>query len=103
MSFVMWLVALALTPPVATAGTPGCATHGEYDQLETFMRTFTVADLFDTNGTFLGENEQVFRRGYDTCWDPSKIVVVRYDQVSGYSVSWLVREDDDKKPFTHSH
>lgn len=74
------------------AGTPGCATHGEWDQLETFMRPMTVADLLDTNGEFLSENAEVFRRSYDVCWDSSRIGVVRYDQTSGFSVSWNVRD-----------
>lgn len=82
-----------VVPADLTLGnSPGCVTHAEYDRLETLMRPSTVADLFDTNGFFLGDNDDVFRRGYETCWDgPGDRVVVRYDQLSALSISWAVR------------
>lgn len=82
------------SPDAEVAPSPGCVTHGEYDQLETLMRPSTVANLFDTNGYPVGTPDpDVFGRGYQTCWAPAqREVVVKYNDQSGHSVAWLIRD-----------
>ena len=86
------VAATVLTAPAAAAD--GCVSHGEYDGLVWGLTVDQVQTRFDTNGWFMGitDNENFFKRGYDTCWDGSKKVVVWYDLDLGLSDHWDVRD-----------
>lgn len=87
------LVALTCTTAVpAVADTPGCVSHGEFDNMERFLSTGQVAGRFDTNGTYLGSGDDRFRRGYDACWTDDRRVVVWYSLNTGLSDDWATRE-----------
>lgn len=70
----------------------GCASMGEWDRLEPFLTRASVADLFGTSGWFLSDNGEIIRKGYDLCWTSTRFGVVRFDSVSGLSVSWRIRD-----------
>lgn len=86
------VAATALTGPAAAAD--GCATHGEYDSLEWGLSTTQVSNRLDTSGWFIGitDNENFFKRGYNTCWDGGRKIVVWYDLDLGLSDHWDVRD-----------
>lgn len=75
----------------ASADTPGCVSHAEYDSMDTYLSTGQVAGRFDTNGVYLGSGDDYWRRGYPTCWDNDLRVVVWYSLTSGLSDHWAVR------------
>lgn len=83
---------IVATTTTAAADTQGCVSHGEYDNLVRYLSTSQVAARFDTNGTYDGGNDDVFRRVYPPCWTNSREVVVRYSQTNGLTVSWDIRD-----------
>ena len=86
-------LACALTlPAAAAADTPGCVSHGEFDNMERFLSVGQVAGRFDTGGVYLGAGEERFRRGYDACWTDVRRVVVWYSLTTGLSDDWAMRE-----------
>lgn len=87
------LATVALTGiPTATADTPGCVSHAEYDNMIRGLSVGQVADRFDTNGWFIGSGEERFRRGYEPCWTDTRKVVVWYSLTTGLSVDWDIRD-----------
>jgi len=90
--------ALAATAPLimtspAQADTENCASMAEYDQLHSLMSPGSVSALFDIDGWYIGENDNVFKRGYKPCWNPDdKKIVVAYDIDTALSVWWDVRD-----------
>lgn len=82
--------------PAATGDTPGCVSHTEFDNMVQGLSPGSVANRFDTDGWYIGENDSVFKRGYEPCWDgigdANKKVVVAYDLDSALSKWWDVRD-----------
>ena len=86
---------LALTSiTAATAGdTPGCVDHDEFDNMVQGLGPGTVENRFDTDGWYIGDNDNVFKRGYRTCWAPGeRKVVIGFDLDSALSKWWDVRD-----------
>lgn len=81
---------LTMAAPVA-ADTPGCASHGEIDNLYRGLSTSQVAGRLDTNGWYIGSGDEFFRRGYAVCWDNDLKLVVWYSLTTGLSTDWDVR------------
>lgn len=79
-------------PAAAVADTPGCVSHGEYDNMERFLSTGQVAGRFDTNGYYDGSGPERFRRAYPACWNDGREVVVWYSLNTGLSDDWAVRD-----------
>lgn len=92
------LLALVLAVPFLTWASPahadGCASHGEYDNLEWGLTTTQVANRFDTSGWTMGltDDGDFFKRGYDTCWAADRKIVVWYSVSLGVSDHWDVRD-----------
>ena len=91
MTAVLTCAALLPATP-ATADTPGCVSHVEYDNTEKYLSTQQIAGRYDTNGWYIGSGPERFRRGYDACWAPDRIVVVWYSLTTGLSDDWDVRD-----------
>lgn len=70
----------------------GCVTHGEFDALDWGLSTDQVANRFDTNGWLIAAGDEFFRRGYSTCWDTGRKVVVWFDLNLGLSDHWDIRD-----------
>lgn len=87
---------VALIPTATSADTPGCVSRAEYDNMVIGIGPASVANRFDTNGWYIGENDNVFKRGYEPCWDGSgdanRKVVVAYDLDSALSKWWDIRD-----------
>jgi hypothetical protein len=87
------LTCAVLLPASATADTPGCVSHAEYDNMQRLLSTDQVAGRFDTNGWYIGSGEERWRRGYDPCWTDTRKVVVWYSLNTGLSDDWAIRDD----------
>lgn len=83
------LAATGLAVAPAQADDRPCGTHNEWDQVDVFMTRATVADIIGSGGSFLSDNGDVTRRGYNLCWT-TDTGVVRYDDQSGYSINKAV-------------
>jgi hypothetical protein len=55
------------------------------------MTKARVADIIGSTGTFLSDNGDVTKRGYNLCWT-TDTGVVKYDDQSGLSISKAVRD-----------
>jgi hypothetical protein len=86
------IAAYLCAPATAVADTPGCVSHGEYDNMERFLSAQQVAGRFDTSGVYLGSGPERFRRGYDACWTDTRRVVVWYSLNTGLSDDWAVQD-----------
>lgn len=87
------LVCAGLLPATpAVADTPGCVSRAEYDNTERFLSTGQIAGRYDTSGWYIGSGPDRFRRGYSSCWDYDRIVVVWYSLNTGLSDDWDVRD-----------
>lgn len=85
------LLTVAASAPAA-ADTPGCASHGEVDNLFRGLSTSQVAGRLDTNGWYIGSGENYFRRGYAVCWDDNRKLVAWYSLDNGLLADWDVRD-----------
>lgn len=85
------LAAMTALPVTADAG-GGCVSHNEYDSLDWGLSTEQVGNRFETNGWFIATGSDFFKRGYDTCWDDTRKVVVWYSLDNGLSDHWDVRD-----------
>lgn len=81
-----------LLPSDATADTPGCVSHVEYDNTERFLSTGQISGRYDTAGWYVGSGPERFRRAYETCWSDSRVVIVWYSLNTGLSDDWDVRD-----------
>lgn len=81
---------LATPPSPAVADTPGCVSMSEYANTARFLSVPQIANRYDTNGTYRGQDSDEFSRGYDACWTSDR-VVVWYSLITGLSTRWDVR------------
>ncbi len=87
-------VALSEVNNDASADTENCVTHAEYDQTDVFMNSATIESIYDVWGQKIDTPDpDTFARIYRTCWAPdTREVIVRYDDASGLSINWNVRD-----------
>lgn len=86
------IAAAAIYTTHSGADTEGCASHAEYDRLQTLMSPSSVAILLDTNGTYAPGGQNTFIRNYPSCWAPDDDrVSVWYDEDAGLSLRWDIR------------
>jgi hypothetical protein len=78
----------------ASADTENCVTHGEYDQTDVFMSPSTIESIYDVNGSFVDTaSDSTFARVYHSlCWTDAEEIIVRFDQDSGLSINWNLRD-----------
>jgi hypothetical protein len=78
----------------ASADTENCVTQGEYDQTDVFMSPSTVESIYDVNGVYVDtDNPDTFARDYRSlCWTDTQEIRVRFDQQSGLSINWNLRD-----------
>jgi hypothetical protein len=78
----------------ASADTENCVTRGEYDQTDVLMTPGDIEFIYDVNGVFVDTpSEDTFARDYRSlCWTDTEEIRVRYDQQSGLSINWNLRD-----------
>lgn len=91
-SAALLFAVVGFTFTAAVADTPGCVSHGEFDNMDRYLSTGQVAGRFDTNGVYLGAGPERFRRGYDACWSNERRVVVWFRFDTGLSDDWAVQD-----------
>jgi hypothetical protein len=80
----------ALLTIAAPADAAGCVSRAEYDNTTRYLSVGQIAGRYDTNGWYIGSDDDEFRRGYNACWTDDR-VVVWYSLSTGWSTRWDVR------------
>jgi uridylate kinase len=78
----------------ASADTENCVTHGEYDQTDVLMSPSDIEFIYDVGGVYVDTpSEDTFARDYRSlCWTDTEEIRVRFDQQSGLSINWNLRD-----------
>jgi hemolysin type calcium-binding protein len=82
--FMTGMIAISATSAAADP-TPGCAGHGEWDQIDVNMKPSRIEEIIGNDGWFIDTaNPDTFARGYNLCWT-SNFGKVWFDAVSRFS------------------